>query len=151
MNLKFTYVRDTPIGRRQKPDGEWEDIPSPRVATIGRVVDHDQVHFAVVVNKIVDPAEYRLDPRIRQVMEPGAFRVLQKKFRRRFGGDNHCKKAARSILAQRISAEQHHTIPYRQDHVVEDIMRFVAEYQAAGIPTPASNICFKALNGSKEA
>lgn len=155
MNIKFTYVRDTPPPQPDPPKrdrhGKVIKLLSARVVTIARVVDHDRVYFAAVVNKLIPKKETAIDPRLRQVMEPQAFRQLQKRFRRRFGGDVHCKRAARAILIERVKAGRTYSIPYRDGHVVEDILRFIShDRNNDAIPTTVANVCYKAMRRMEE-
>jgi hypothetical protein len=138
--IKFTYIRDTPIGQRRNKDGDWKDVPSPRVVTVGRLVEGDQLHIVYAINKVVSPARLRIDPRIRQVMEPGAFRALQKKFRRRFGGDQHCRKSVRAIIREKFRSGKHNTIPHREGHELEDALGLGVTQGGVSI----SNVCYKA-------
>lgn len=92
MKIKFMYLKDPTEPRR--------------VVTLGWVIEDTVVRFAFAANKVVPAADRQLDPRVRMLMEPKAFSSLQKRFRRRFGGDTFCRKTARTIIVQRIAAEK---------------------------------------------
>jgi hypothetical protein len=164
VNIKYTYLRDTPPPQPVPPKldkkGNVIKVLSPRVVSIARAVDNDLVHFAAIVNKVVDKRETDLPQRLRQIMEPQAFKELQKKYRRRYGGDVHCRKAAQNILkglmySKRAWTRRTHrtfTIRYRDGHVVEDILEFLATGGAPedNIPVVISNVCYKALHEMRE-
>jgi len=157
VNIKYTYIREPwppqpAEPKRDKKTNKVIKVLSPRVVSIGRVVDHDLVHFAVIVNKVVDKRETALPQRLSQIMEPQAFKELQKKYRRRYGGDVHCKKYAQNVLKGRLLTNRTFTIRYRDGHVVEDILEFLSEGGAPedNIPVVISNVCYKALLEMRE-
>jgi hypothetical protein len=113
------------------------------------------VHVAAIVNKVVDKRETVLPQRLRHIMEPQAFKELQKKYRRRYGGDVHCKKFAQNVLKGRILTNRTFTIPYRDGHVVEDILEFLSRNGRCpgnedGVQVTIANICYKALVEMRE-
>jgi len=152
VNIKYMYIRDSlppqpAEPKRDKKTGKVIKVLSPRVVSIGRVVDHDLVHFAAIVNKVVDKKDTDLPQRLWHIMEPQAFKELQKKYRRRYGGDVHCKKYAQNVLKGRLEANRAFTIRFREGLVVEDILEFLSEGGTPkdNIPVVISNICYKAL------
>ena len=151
--LKFAYLRDKPVLRKvhNKETDKCEEkfFLSPRVLTIAYQVWNGELRFAAVVNKVVHPKKTLLDPKLRQVMSRQEFRALQKRYSRRFGGDQHCKKAARAILTQRWEAGQFTTIAQTQTSALASIVDYIATKQAVSyinkelpsLPQTAGVIC----------
>ena len=85
--LKFAYLRD-PGDERRVLTLCWHD----GMSLMG------DVHYAYTINKIVEKKDLRLDDRLRPFLGNAIFKDLQKKFTKRFGGDQHCKKQARAVV-----------------------------------------------------
>lgn len=92
-NLKFVYLKD-PIDER-------------RVLTIGYRVDdmlegRKAIRYNFTVNKIVDESDWKLDDRLRDFLGNENFNKIQKKFKKRYGGDQHNKKIAKEVVRNKF-------------------------------------------------
>lgn len=177
MEIKYTYIRDTPPEQPDPPQldkkGNVIKLLSPRVVTIGRMVEGDAIRFAVTINKVVSPEEYHVDQRIRPIVGPAMFKEIQKRLRRRYGGDVHCKKAARNIIKGRFYAGRTDIVertmapppPAGHEDLVaavqnkldlKAVLRVIAtntlrgEEHSEHIPLEASTVCMKALTAMVE-
>ena len=135
--LKYCYLKDT---------------DPQRVLSIGYkiVPETKTLEFAFSLNKVVPRKKITLDQRLRLVMEPQAFRELQKKFRRRFGGDQFSRRTARAILAARFKSGFVHVLPHSPEEnsgkiILEKILSF-GKYEAGTL----SNMCYEVWQQLKE-
>jgi len=85
-DLKFVYLRDP------------EDFR--RVLTIAWCYDEKTnfISYNYAINKIAEKSELRLDDRLRLFIGNPLFKELQKRFNKRFGGDQHSRKQARAVV-----------------------------------------------------
>lgn len=139
--IRFAYIKD--------PEN------TNRVVTIGYYLLGDMIYFDTAVNKVVDSKSITLDQRLRQVVGNIEYQELQKRFRKKFGGDNHCKKKARSILIGRL-AHPRYSILHRKDiSILTDILGFLIDngYDSNGEPlamqrtlSTIRDVCIRSLD-----
>lgn len=106
-DLKFVYLKD-PIDER-------------RVLTIGYRVDdmlddRKAIRYNFTVNKIVDKVDWKLDDRLREFLGNENFNKIQKKFKKRFGGDQHNKKIAKEVIRKKFKERGSYNIYIHYKH-----------------------------------
>ena len=116
--VKFRYLRDPHSIRR--------------VITVGFLIKDDTVLFNAIVNKVVANFEVELDPRLQKLMGRQEHKDLRNALRKKYGGDQFCKKQGRSILKGRLRGKAY-AIPYRKDRVLSDMLATLADFNG---PSP---------------
>lgn len=115
-DFKFVYLKD-PIDDR-------------RVLTIGYEVllnqapwGADKIRYHYSINKLVDKEAYTIDGRLKEFLGPTCFKEVQKRFKKRYGGDQHNKKIAKAIICGGFECYYAKKIEYHKDvHPVHFIL-----------------------------
>ena len=79
------------------------------------------VGYQFTLNRIVTPKQLLLDQRLRQIMTKEEFHELQRKFKKRFRGDQHNGKVAHQIAIGRL-LENPYTVPRESEDGWEEVL-----------------------------
>lgn len=134
MNIKFAYIRD--------PENY------SRVVTIGYYLTDNEVRFDAIVNKVVDAKSLRVDQRLREIVGNIEFLSIEKRLKKRFGGDNHCKRSARSILTGRLKSQAclcSYTYVEENPPSKKDTLKTILIFLANSNPDTIRDVCIRYL------
>lgn len=114
-DLKFVYLKD-PIDER-------------RVLTIGYCVYDTYgaldncIKYYYAINKVVDKEVYTIDGRLKEFLGSTCFKEVQKRFKKRYGGDQHNKKIAKAKIRGGFKYRKYFVIEYRNREI--DPLHFI--------------------------
>ena len=102
--MKIVYLKD--------------QLPSTRVLTILYMIHEDtnSIYYNYTMNKVVDPDSIKLDDRLRSIIGNELFKELQKRFKKRFGGDQHNRKQARTVVLGKYMKDAHSVFMRKTSH-----------------------------------
>lgn len=115
-DLKFVYLKD-PTDER-------------RVLTIGYCVEElllgtkKAIRYNFTVNKIVDESNWKLDDRLREFLGNENFNKIQRKFKKRYSGDQHNKKIAKEVIRKKFKKHGSYNVypHYKHDLNIKPIL-----------------------------
>jgi hypothetical protein len=108
------------------------------------LVSEYYVDYQFALNRIATSKQLLLDQRLREIMTKQEFNELQKKFKKRFRGDQHNKRVARQIAIGRL-LENPYTVPCESENGYEEVLHAMLTWARKNDQLKYENILYAAL------